>query len=103
MKFTEGGRYRYYHSLFHRITHPGVKGLLIHAVKDEVNQALKVILSPPRCKWGTQNSSFAIPQVVDTRASAFLGEGLVQLLGVALRVDKNADLLREFDWYVHTE
>ncbi len=32
--------------------------------------------------------------------SAFLGEGLVQLLTMALRVDEDMELLKEFDWYV---
>lgn len=41
-KFEERGRHRLYLKLFHHLDHSGVKGLLTHAVKDEVDSALKV-------------------------------------------------------------
>lgn len=42
-KFDESGRYRYYRSLFCQVSHSGVKGLLVHAVKNEVDDALKEV------------------------------------------------------------
>ena len=38
--FTESGRHRLYLSLLHYVTHAGVKGLLLHNIKNEVDRTL---------------------------------------------------------------
>ena len=40
--FSAVGRHRLYRNLLHLVTHAGVQGLLVHDVKNEVDQALKV-------------------------------------------------------------
>ena len=40
--FTADGRHKLYSSLLHTVSHYGVMGLLIHSVKNEVDNALKV-------------------------------------------------------------
>ena len=41
-KFNEMGRHRMYRKLLRSVSHAGVRGLLVHDVKNEVEQALKV-------------------------------------------------------------
>lgn len=51
-KFVERGRHNFYRLLFHQVSHSGVKGLLVQAVKNEVDSALKV--SRPVQFWLSQ-------------------------------------------------
>ena len=41
-KFNETGRHRMYRKLLRSVTHAGVRGLLVHDIKNEVDIALKV-------------------------------------------------------------
>ena len=40
--FSAVGRHRLYRNLLRLVTHAGVRGLLVHDIKNEVDQALKV-------------------------------------------------------------
>lgn len=78
-KFEESGRHRYYRSLFRQVSHSGIKGLLIHSIKNEVDSALKEV-----------PCSAPVP-------SKFLGQDLAPLLDLVLRVGEGVELLKEFD------
>lgn len=44
--FEAVGRHRLYRNLLRVVTHAGVRGLLVHDVKNEIDRALKVRWSP---------------------------------------------------------
>ena len=94
-RFEARGRHRYYRLLLHNISHSGVRGLLVHTVKNEVDNASKV---NPKCTEFLPHLQFLPLQVEGDQDSPFLGQGLATLLELSLKVDKKIELLKEFDW-----
>ncbi len=41
-KFEEKGRHRFYQGLLRKVSHSGVRGLLIQGVKNDIDKALRV-------------------------------------------------------------
>ena len=88
-------------SLFRSVGHAGVLGLLTHNIKNEVDQALKVLCTCViRCTACITYSALFIlhlvPQVVPAD-SPFLGPDLAPLLDLTLTISTDTDLLKESD------
>ena len=78
-KFEEKGRHRFYRNLLHSTNHSGIRGLLIHAVKDEVDTALKVSVGGG-CQMGSLKLHLnMLLHIVENLMTAFL-QGTVDLI-----------------------